>query len=150
FPPIGEKATPDDPYIEIGWKFLPAERVELVEAYQGWDAQHLLDVNDGEIIDYDEIYEKLCLVRSTCQLEVVAYDPHNATQMVNKLVKEGFPVLEYRPIVINFSEPMKELDALTKAGTLAHGGCPVMEWEMANVVAAPDAKDNVYPRKPRD
>jgi phage terminase large subunit-like protein len=25
-----------------------------------------------------------------------------------------------------------------------------MEWEMNNVVAQADAKDNVYPRKPRD
>jgi phage terminase large subunit-like protein len=150
FPPIGAKATVEDPYIRLGWSFLPAARIELVEAYQAWDAKHLLDVNDGEIIDYDEIYEKLCLIRSICQLETVAYDPHNATQMVTKLMKEGFPVLEYRPIVINFSEPMKELDALTKAGTIAHGGDPVMEWQVANVVAQADAKDNVYPRKPRD
>ena len=59
FPPIGPKATVDDPYISLGWKFLPAERVDLVEAYQGWDSQHLLSVTEGEIIDYDEIFEKL-------------------------------------------------------------------------------------------
>ena len=45
---------------------------------------------------------------------------------------------------------MKQLDALTRAGTIAHAGCPVMEWEMNNVVAQADAKDNVYPRKPRN
>lgn len=150
FPPVGAKATAEDPYVRVGWSFLPAERVELVEAYQAWDAKHLLEVNDGEIVDYDEIFEKLCQVRSTCQLEAVAYDPHNATQMVTKLQKDGFPVLEYRPVVLNFSEPMKELDALTRSGAIAHGGCPVMEWQIANVVAQLDAKDNVYPRKPRD
>jgi phage terminase large subunit-like protein len=57
----------------------------------------------------------------------VAYDPHQATYLVTNLQKEGFPVLEYRPIVINFSEPMKELDAVMRAGTMAHGGCPVMD-----------------------
>jgi phage terminase large subunit-like protein len=81
---------------------------------------------------------------------MVAYDPHQATMMVTTMVKEGFPVVEYRPVVLNFSEPMKELDALTKARTIAHGGCPVMEWEMSNVVAAADKKDNVYPNKPRE
>jgi phage terminase large subunit-like protein len=70
--------------------------------------------------------------------------------LVTTLTKEGFPVVEDRPIVINFSEPMKELDALTKASAIAHGGCAVMEWEMSNVVAQADAKDNVYPRKPRE
>lgn len=150
FPPIGPKATKDDPYYRIGFYFLPEETVQKVEAYQNWDALGLLNVTDGEIIDYDEILEVLREVRGAFQLEQVAYDPHQATMMVTTMVKEGFPVLEYRPIVLNFSEPMKELDALTRAGTIAHGGDPVMEWEMNNVVAQADAKDNVYPRKPRD
>jgi len=150
FLPIGGKATTDDPYIRIGFYFLPEETVLKVSAYQAWDAQGLLTVTDGNIIDYDEILEVLREVRSMCQLECVAYDPHQATYLVTTMQKEGFPVLEMRPNVLNFSEPMKELDALTRAGTIAHGGCPVMEWEMNNVVAQADAKDNVYPRKPRD
>ncbi len=149
FFPIGAKPTIDDPYIRIGFYFLPSETVLNVPAYQAWDAQGLLNVTDGNIIDYDEILEVLRQVRDSFQLEQVAYDPHQATYMVTTMAKEGFPVVEYRPIVINFSEPMKELDALTRAQTIAHGGCPVMEWEVSNVVAQLDAKDNVYPRKPR-
>lgn len=150
FPPIGVKASADDPYIRIGFYFLPAETVQNVPAYLAWDAAGLLNVTDGNIIDYDAILDVLRLARTYFQLEQVAYDPHQATMMVTTMVKEGFPVIEYRPIVVNFSEPMKELDALTKAGAIVHGGCPVMEWEMSNVVAQADAKDNVYPRKPRD
>jgi phage terminase large subunit-like protein len=150
FPPIGGKATADDPYIRIGFYFVPSARIQLVPAYQGWDALGLLNVTEGDIIDYDEIIEVLREIRGHFQLEMVAYDPHQATMMVTTMVKEGFPVVEYRPVVLNFSEPMKELDALTKARTIAHGGCPVMEWEMSNVVAAADKKDNVYPNKPRD
>jgi phage terminase large subunit-like protein len=150
FPPVGAKATSDDPYIRLGFYFLPSETVLNVPAYQAWDALGLINVTDGNIIDYDEILAVLREVRGFFQLEQVAYDPHQATMMVTTMMKEGFPVIEYRPIVINFSEPMKELDALTKAGAIAHGGCPVMEWEMNNVVAQADAKDNVYPRKPRD
>lgn len=149
FPPIGGKATIDDPYVRIGFYFVPGETVLKVPAYQAWDAQGLLNVTDGEIIDYDEIIEVLRQVRGLFQLEQVAYDPHQATYMVTTMAKEGFPVLEYRPVVLNFSEPMKELDALTRAGTIAHGGCAVMEWQINNVVAQADAKDNVYPRKPR-
>jgi phage terminase large subunit-like protein len=150
FPPIGPKATREDPYIRIGFYFVPSARVLLVPAYAAWDAQGLLNVTEGDIIDYDEILDTLREIRGFFQLEMVAYDPHQATMMVTTLVKEGFPVVEYRPIVLNFSEPMKELDALTKARTIAHGGCPVMEWQMSNVVAAVDKKDNVYPNKPRE
>lgn len=149
FLPIGGKATVDDPYIRAGFYFLPEETVLAVPAYQGWDAQGLINVTQGNIIDYDEILDTLRDVRDFAQLEQVAYDPHQATYLATTAIKDGFPMLEYRPIVLNFSEPMKELDALTKAGTIAHGGCPVMEWQMNNVVAQADRKDNVYPNKPR-
>jgi len=150
FLPIGEVATVADPYIRTGFYFLPAETVLNVPTYQAWDAAGLLNVTDGNIIDYDEILEVLRQVRDTFQLEQVAYDPHQATYLATTMVKQGFPVIEYRPIVVNFSEPMKELDALSKAGKIRHGGCAVMEWEMNNVVAQADAKENVYPRKPRE
>lgn len=150
FPPIGTKATVDDPYLRVGFYFLPEETVLNVPAYEAWDAQGLLSVTDGNIIDYDAILDLLREIRGAFQLEMVAYDPHQATMMVTTMTKEGFPVLEVRPSVLNFSEPMKELEAMTRARLIAHGGCPVMEWEMNNVVAQADAKDNVYPRKPRD
>ena len=43
---------------------------------------------------------------------------------------------------------MKHLDADMRARQIIHGGDPVMEWEISNVVGAPDKKDNVYPNKP--
>lgn len=149
FPPLGAKATRDDPYYRLGWYFLPTETVLKVPAYEGWHAQQLITTNPGEIIDYDEILEKLRDVRGLFQLEQVAYDPHQANYFVTTAMKDGFPMLEYRQVVINMSEPMKELDALTRAGAIAHGGCPVMEWQINNVVAKVDKKDNVYPDKLR-
>lgn len=148
FPPRGDKATAEDPYIRIGRYFVPSTRVLDVEAYASWDALGLLDVTEGNIVDYDEIQEAIEEAVHRFQVEQVAYDPHQATMLVTALGKKGIPVLEYRPLVLNFSEPMKELDALTKSLGIRHGGCPVMEWQISNVVSAPDKKDNVYPNKP--
>jgi phage terminase large subunit-like protein len=148
FLPLGEKATIDDPYIRIGRYFLPADTVADVAAYQGWDAQGLLDVTEGNIVDYDEIELAIEEASSCFQVEHVPYDPFQATQLSTRLQKKGVPVIEYRPVVLNFSEPMKELDALMRSQRMIHGGDPVMEWEISNVVGAPDKKDNVYPNKP--
>lgn len=104
---------------------------------------------EGNIIDYDEILITLRQIRDYFQLEQVAYDPHQATYMVTTMVKEGFPVLEYRQVMLMLSEPMKELDALVRAGRIVHRGCPMMEWQVSNVVSKTDRKDNVYPDKPR-
>jgi phage terminase large subunit-like protein len=58
-------------------------------------------------------------------------------------------VVEFRQTVANFSEPTKELDALMRAGKIAHDGDPVLAWMLGNVVGHYDAKENVYPRKER-
>lgn len=147
--PIGEVATVDDPYIRIGWYFLPEETVLNVPAYQAWDTAGLLNVTPGNITDYDEIIDLHRSVREFFQLEAVGYDPHQATMFATTLQKEGFPVFEVGQTVLNLSEPMKELDAWTRAQLIVHGGDAVMEWQIANVTGAPDKKDNVYPNKPR-
>jgi len=149
FPPIGDRPTKEDPYIRLGRYFLPSKAVEDTSAYQGWDAQGLLDVSEGNITDFEEIEIAIQEARDLFDVETIAYDPAQATMLINRLVKEGAPVLEIRPNVLNFSDPMKQLDAFMRAELIAHAGCPVMEWEVANVVAQLDAKDNVYPRKPR-
>ncbi|EPR09631.1 terminase [Sphingobium indicum IP26] len=148
FLPLGEKATQEDPYIRIGRYFLPADTVAEVPSYLGWDALDLLDVTTGNIVDYDEIEAAIDEAADRFQVEHVPYDPFQATQLSTRLAKNGVPVIEYRPTVLNFSEPMKELDALMRSRRIIHGGDPVMEWEISNVVGAPDKKDNVYPNKP--
>ncbi|KQN37016.1 terminase [Sphingomonas sp. Leaf407] len=151
FPPIGSKATVDDPYIRLGRYFLPSKAVEDVSAYQGWDADGLLDVSaSSDIIDFEEIEIALDQARDLFDVQTIAYDPAQATMLVNRMVKKGAPMLEFRQSVFTLSEPMKQLDAFTRAGHIAHAGCPVMEWEMNNVIASPDAMDNVRPRKPRN
>lgn len=148
FPPLGPKATADDPYVRLGRYFLPSKTVEDVSAYRGWDADGLLDVSpSSDIIDFEEIEQALDEARDRFDVETIAYDPAQATMLVNRMVKKGAPMLEYRMATVTLSEPMKQLDAFTRAGLIAHAGCPVMEWQMNNVVAQPDAKDNVYPRK---
>ena len=62
---------------------------------------------------------------------------------------EGFEMVEVRPTVLNFSEPMKELEALILQKRFLHDGCPVMTWMMGNVVAKMDKKGNIYPDKER-
>ena len=58
-------------------------------------------------------------------------------------------MLEVRPTVLNFSEPMKTLEALVLQKKLIHDSDPVLGWMASNVVAHLDAKDNIYPRKER-
>ncbi|WP_188262626.1 terminase large subunit [Azospirillum tabaci] len=139
-------------YYTFGKHYLPEETVLAAENehYQAWHADGWLEVTDGNITDFGCIEEDILDLCDRFQVEAVAYDPHQATMLVTRLQQKNVPVIEYRPLVLNFSEPMKELDALIRAGRLLHPGDPGMEWMMSNVVARPDKKDNVYPTKEKD
>lgn len=138
-------------YARFGKYYLPEATVELKENahYRLWRDQGLLTVTPGNIIDFAQIEEDLLVVCSDFEVADVAYDPHQATMLVTRLETQGVPVIEMRPTVLNFSEPMKEVEALVRDRKLEHDGDAVMEYAMSNVVAKVDAKDNVYPRKER-
>lgn len=111
---------------------------------EGW-----LTVTDGEIIDYAEIEQDIIELTSFFEVAELAYDPFQATMLVTRLMDQGVPVVEMRPTVLNFSEPMKELDILIRAGRIVHPDNPVFTWMLSNVTAKLDKKDNIYPNKER-
>lgn len=139
-------------YARFGRYYLPEATVELPENqhYRKWRDMGLLTVTDGNIIDFSVIRDDIVAMCSDHGVSAVGYDPHQATMLVTQLQDEGVPVIEFRPTVLNFSEPMKQVEALIRDRKLAHDGDEVMTWAMSNVVARVDAKDNVYPRKERE
>lgn len=135
----------------FGRYYLPERAVEnsTNSQYDGWRREGLLTVTDGEVTDYDVIEDD---IRDDCadfNVLEVAFDPFQATQLSGHLITEGIPMTEMRPTVLNFSEPMKQLEALVLTGQLEHDGDPVMTWMISNVVAHQDRKDNIYPNKER-
>jgi phage terminase large subunit-like protein len=120
-------------------------------SYRGWVEEGWLRVTPGNVVDYDAIKDRILDDWATGHvLTTLAYDPYQAQHLVNQLKGEGLPCLEMRATVENFSDPMKDFDALIAKGGIRHEGNPVMGWMMSNVVAVKDRKDNVYPRKERD
>lgn len=140
---------PDD-YVRFGKYYLPESALEGGnDHYNQWAKEGWLTVTDGEIIDFNEIKADILELTSQFEVAELAYDPFQATMLITELMAEGVPVVEMRPTVLNFSEPMKILDALIRAGNIKHNVDPVQTWMISNVVAKEDAKENVYPRKER-
>ena len=150
FPPVD-----GDPFWHVhGRYYLPEARVieELdgnTSRYREFDALGLLTLTDGEVIDFEVIKDDLREFAGRFDIEAVAYDPWQATQLAQEMVTEGLPMVEIRQTVQNISEPMKELEALTLRRLLAHGDCPILTWMASNVLAKLDVKDNIYPNKER-
>ena len=117
--------------------------------YDGWMRTGRLTVTPGNVIDFGWIEADLLELASRFEVQAVAFDPFQATQLSTRMLAEGLPMIEVRPTVLNFSEPMKTLEALVLQKKLTHDGDPVLTWMASNVVAHLDVKDNIYPRKER-
>lgn len=140
--------------VSKGRFWLPERAVENSgnSQYDGWVRAGHLIATPGEVTDYDMIEDQLRDdARTLHELREVPFDPFQATQLSGHLLAEGLPMVEMRPTVLNFSEPMKQLEALVLQGKskFRHDGCPVMTWMVSNVVCHLDAKDNIFPRKER-
>lgn len=138
-------------YYAFGKYYLPEDTVESEanSQYQGWVIEGRLTATPGNVTDFGYIKQDLRDTSSRFELVEVPYDPFQATQLSTELVEEGFPMVEMRPTVLNFSEPMKELEAAVLEGRFHHDGDPVLGWMVSNVVCHMDNKDNIYPRKER-
>jgi phage terminase large subunit-like protein len=140
-----------DAYAVFGKYYLPEDTVNAAgnSQYSGWMHTGRLTVTPGNVIDFSWIEADLSDLVSRFAVQAVAFDPFQATQLSTRMLSEGLPMIELRPTVLNFSEPMKTLEALVLQKKLIHDGDPVLGWMASNVVANLDAKDNIYPRKER-
>ena len=140
-----------DAYAVFTKYYLPEDTVNAAgnSQYAGWMHAGRLTVTPGNVIDFSWIEADLNDLSTRFEVQAVAFDPFQATQLSTRMLSEGLPMIEVRATVLNFSEPMKTLEALVLQKKLVHDNDPVMAWMISNVVAHLDAKDNIYPRKER-
>jgi phage terminase large subunit-like protein len=139
-------------WVRFGKYYLPQDLVMAGASsthahYYAWHLDERLTLTPGNITDYGVIKDDILDLCRLLNVEAVAFDPFQATQLATELLALKIPMVEIRQTVQTLSAPMKELESRVKARTIAHTGCPVMAWQISNVVAHLDAKDNIYPRK---
>lgn len=136
-------------YRLFGRYYLPEDAIESSSnsQYQGWAATEAIIETGGNCVDYSVIEADLKDWCGKLNVREVAFDPGFAWDFCQRMNSEGLPMVEVRATVMNYSEPMKELEAAILNGRLTHDGNPAMTWMVSNVVCHRDAKDNIYPRK---
>lgn len=141
------------------WKYFVFPHLYLPEAaikagrnknYQGWALGGHLRTMPGEVIDFEQIEEELQEDFAQGNVREVVYDPWQATQLAQRLIAKGVPVVEFPATVRNFTEPTKEFEALVRQGLIFHPNNPCFNWQISNLTVKEDRKGNIFPRKERD
>jgi len=117
--------------------------------YDLWAQQGHITATEGNVIDYDYIRIAITdeIKRRFPLLQVVGYDPWNATKWAIDLESEGVPVMEVRQGFKTMSPACKELERLIIGRKLRHNNNPVLTWAMDNLVVAQDPAGNIKPAK---
>ena len=115
--------------------------------YQSWVEQGLLIQTPGNVIDYEIIEKQIMDVFENFNLQILAYDRWNATDLVNRLVKKELPMIEFIQGPKSYHPAMQALERAYLSEKLLHGGDQLLNWCAANLVARYDQNMNMAPDK---
>ncbi|TQU82323.1 terminase large subunit, partial [Xanthomonas perforans] len=117
--------------------------------YAGGVAAGLMEQTEGEVTDYAAIERAVLEVVERFNVQSIAFDRWNATEMVSRLVAAEVPLVEFVQGTKSYHPAMQELERAYIGGKLVHDGDPVLTWCASNLVARTDQNLNMAPDKKR-
>ena len=109
--------------------------------------RRLLTVTPGDTTDWEFIETDIRWAMSVFNIKAIGFDSWRAQDLNNRLLVEGAPLIQVVQGHKTLSAPFDELDRLYLKGLLDHAGDEVLNWCASNVVARPDANNNLIPSK---
>ena len=144
FPPEDE----DDRYYVLPYFWLPEETLPLRVnrdhvPYDVWERQGYIQTTEGNVVHYGFIEKFIEHLGELYNIREIAFDRWGAVQMVQNLEGMGFTVVPMGQGFASMSPPTKELMKLTLEKRIAHGGHPVLRWNMDNIFIRTDPAGNI-------
>ena len=144
FPPLDE----EDKYIILPYFWIPEDTLDLRVKrdhvpYNVWQRQGYLQTTEGNVVHYGYIEKFIEKLGKKFNIREIAFDRWGAVQMVQNLEGMGFTVVPFGQGFKDMSPPTKELMKLTLEQKLAHGGHPVLRWNMDNIFIRTDPAGNI-------
>lgn len=156
FPPLDPEAPPTSPEGEIPvlWRYwVQQSAVPILDGATGgrisvWARQGFLTIQDGDVIDYDEIHEQLEADGQRFRLAELNLDIWNSASTAKWAENQGLDAHPVRQTFAALSPPTKELLRIIRTRQLRHGGNPVTRWNAEALELLRDRAENVRPVKP--
>lgn len=144
FPPRNES----EKYVILPFFWIPEENVDLRVRrdhvpYDVWKRQGFLQTTEGNVIHYGFIENFIEELGKRFNIREIAFDRWGATQMVQDLENIGFTVVPFGQGFKDMSPPTKELYKLVLEKRIAHGGNPVLRWNVDNIFIKRDPAGNI-------
>lgn len=150
-----------------GHYFMPREAINRAlqndsgHVYGRFQEMPNMHITDGNVTDYASIRRVLSGVYNTpdgqmvdetsimhqFDVQAVAFDRYNSTQIAIDLTDDGVPVVPYGQGFVSMSPPAKMLEILIRTGKLRFDGDEILRWSLQNVELRTDPAGNIKPDK---
>lgn len=117
--------------------------------YAAWVEAGLIKVTPGNTTDYGIVEQDILAAFERFNIQGIAYDSWNASDLVNRLVAHELPMIEFIQGPKSYHPAMQQLELFYINGNVCHGGDPVLNWCASNLVARRDQNMNMAPDKKR-
>ena len=139
-------------YSIIPYIWIPEETIGLRvkrdrAPYDVWRQQGLIEVTEGNVVDYDFIRKRVNEVGKLFDIKEIAIDRWNSTHLQTQLMGDGFTVVPFGQGFASMTAPTKEVEKCILDGTLNHGGNDPLRWMASNVSVQQDPAGNLKPAK---
>lgn len=138
----------DEKYYVLPYFWIPEETIDIRVnkdhvPYDLWEKQNLIQTTEGNVVHYGFIEKFIEKLGEEFNIREIAFDRWGAVQMVQNLEGMGFTVVPFGQGFKDMSPPTKELMKLVLEKKLAHGGHPVLRWNMDNIFIRRDPAGNI-------
>ena len=111
--------------------------------YEQWRKKGLITVTEGNATSYEQIKKDIIDISQQYQIDKIAIDPMNASQLAQQLYDEGLDVVFFRQNFGRMNEPTQTLERWLLNQEIFHAGDECMVWQYGNIVIDTDPYMNV-------
>ncbi|MQX28868.1 terminase large subunit [Sinorhizobium meliloti] len=127
----------DGGYTVKPWFFCPAENLRQRQEASGapyvrWAAEGLITATEGNVVDFRAVEAKIRDLCDGYDVQEIAFDPALARVILNNLMDDGLPAIEFRQGALSMMPALAELERAVVAKRFKHGGHPVLRFCFAN------------------
>lgn len=127
--------------------FIPEEKAnsrrgEKVDFLRWQNEGHLI-VTPGNVTDYNYIHKYIVDSHDFCNVKMIYYDRHNASQLVINLTEEGIQMKPFSQAIASMNAPTVQISKMIRNKEMDFGVDPVLRWMFSNIQLAMDTSGNI-------
>ena len=134
--------------------FLPDFEIDLRAIkdqvpYKLWSDEGNLILTNGKTTNWDFLKDSILERNGQFKIKSFGYDRHFAGELVQALEKENVQMQKFGMGFYSMANPTAEFERQVVANEIVHSDCPILNWNISNVVVSRDPAGNMKPDKMR-